>query len=237
MKIYFIPFNKKSLIIVGMIILVLIVIFMFLFFSLKSTSSFSHKPIYEVETAKDEIALTCNVVWGTEYVPDMLNILKNEDVKMTFYIGGKWAEENPDLLKKIYSQGHEIGNHGYDHKKPSETSDADNKSEITQAEKVIEDIIDTKTKLFAPPYGDIDERTAEIAENLGYKVIMWNIDTIDWKYKDPQVIHDRVFKNDLGGGIVLMHPTDGTVKALPSIIKDIKNQDINIVTVSELIEK
>lgn len=235
MKIYFIPFNKKLLMIIGIIILVLIVILMF--FSSRSIPSFSHKPIYEAETGRDEIALTCNVVWGTEYIPDILNILKNENVKMTFYIGGKWAEENPDLLKEIYSQGHEIGNHGYDHKKPSEISDADNKNEIIQAEKAIEDIIGTKTELFAPPYGDIDERTAEIAENLGYKVIMWNIDTIDWKYKDPQIIYDRVFKNDLEGGIVLMHPTDGTVKALPSIIKDIKNQNIDIVTVSELIKE
>ena len=65
---------------------------------------------------------------------------------------------------------------------------------------------------------------------------MWNIDTIDWKNKDPQVIYDRVLKKDLKGGIVLMHPTEGTVKALPSIIKDIKERNVNIVTISELIK-
>lgn len=238
MKIYFIPFNKKLIITIGIIIL--LAVLLFFLFSFKSISTFGYPPIYEGKTGKNEIALTCNVVWGTEYIPDILNVLKNENVKMTFYIGGKWAEENPELLKRIYQEGHEIGSHGYDHKKPTELSDENNKNEIVKAEQAIEKIIGVKPAFFAPPYGDIDERTSEIAESLGYKVIMWNIDTIDWKYKDnPQMIHDRVFNNEkkLDGGIVLMHPTDGTLKALPSIIKDIKQKEINMVTISELIKE
>ena len=65
---------------------------------------------------------------------------------------------------------------------------------------------------------------------------MWNKDTIDWRDQDPQVIYDRVFKSPLKGGIVLMHPTEGTVKALPAIIKDIKKQNVKIVKVSDLIK-
>ena len=238
MKIYFIPFDKKLFTTIGIIILVVIILFVL--FSFKSISTFGQAPIYEAQTGRDEIALTCNVVWGTEYIPSILDVLKNENVKMTFYIGGKWAEENPELLKRIYQEGHEIGNHGYDHQKPTKISDEDNKNEITKAEQVIEKTIGVKPTLFAPPYGDIDDRTTEIAENLEYKVVMWNIDTIDWKYKDnPQMIHDRIFnnENELEGGIVLMHPTDGTLKALPSIIKDVKAKGIDIVTVSELIKK
>ena len=231
MKIFFIPFNKKLLMIIGIIILVII-----LLFSISSKVLTAFKPIYQAETGRNEIALTCNVVWGTEYIPMMLDILKKEDVKMTFYIGGKWAEDNPEVLKEIYLAGHEIGNHGYDHKKHSKLTDIDNENEIINAEKAIEKIIDEKTTLFAPPYGDINERTVEIAEDLGYKVIMWNKDTIDWRDQDPQVIYDRVFKSPLKGGIVLMHPTEGTVKALPAIIKDIKKQNVKIVKVSDLIK-
>ena len=181
MKIFFIPFNKKLLMIIGIIILVII-----LLFSISSKVLTAFKPIYQAETGRDEIALTCNVVWGTEYIPMMLDILKKEDVKMTFYIGGKWAEDNPEVLKEIYLAGHEIGNHGYDHKKHSKLTDIDNENEIINAEKAIEKIIDEKTTLFAPPYGDINERTVEIAEDLGYKVIMWNKDTIDWRDQDPK---------------------------------------------------
>lgn len=232
MKIFFIPFNKKLLTILGIIILIII-----LFFSISSKILTTFKPIYQVESARDEIALTCNVVWGTEYIPMILDILKNEDTKMTFYIGGKWAEENPEELKKIHQGGHEIGNHGYDHKKHSKLNDIDNENEIINAEKAIEKIINEKTNLFAPPYGDINERTVEIAESLGYRVVMWNKDTIDWRDQDPQKIYDRVFKNKLQGGLVLMHPTDATVKALPAIIKDIKKQNVKLVKVSDLIKE
>lgn len=233
MKIYFIPFNKKLFIIIGVIILIVII------GSILSSKLFipTFKPIYEAETGRNEISLTCNVVWGTEYVPKLLDILKNENVKMTFYIGGKWAEDNPDLLNKIFLEGHEIGNHGYDHKKHSQLNDQENKKEIINAEKAIEKIVGVKTTLFAPPYGDINDKTTEIAEELGYKVVMWNIDTIDWRDQDPQIIYNRVFKNKLEGGIVLMHPTEGTVKALPSIIKDIKDKNIEIITISDLIKE
>jgi peptidoglycan/xylan/chitin deacetylase (PgdA/CDA1 family) len=233
MKIYFIPFNKKLFITLGIIIATIIIIL--IMFTQFNVSAF--KPIYEAETGRNEISLTCNVVWGTEYIPNLLDILKNENTKITFYIGGKWAEDNPDLLNRIFIEGHEIGNHGYDHKKHSQLNDLDNENEIINAEKVIEKVIGEKTTLFAPPYGDINDKTVEIAERLGYRVIMWNIDTIDWKDQDPQIIYDRVFKNKLNGGIVLMHPTEGTVKALPSIIKDIKNKNLDIVTVSDLIKE
>ncbi|MCR1898098.1 polysaccharide deacetylase family protein [Irregularibacter muris] len=236
MKMYFIPFNKKLFIIIGIIIVAILIISATLL-SPQSISIFNPKPIYEVETGRDEIALTCNVVWGTEFIPPMLDILKNENVKMTFYIGGKWAEDNPELLKRIFSEGHEIGNHGYDHKKHTQLNDTDNTNEIVNAEEAIYEVLGFKTNLFAPPYGDINEKTTEIAEKLGYKVIMWSIDTIDWKYKDPKVIYDRVFKQKLEGGIVLTHPTDGTVKALPSIIKTIKEKNVDLVTVSELIKE
>lgn len=214
----------------------IIILIFTVFFLLSKASQTTFKPIYEADTGRNEISLTCNVVWGTEYVPIMLDILKGEGVKMTFFIGGKWAEDNPELLKRIYQEGHEIGNHGYDHKKHSQLNDSDNTQEILDAENAIKDILGIKTTFFAPPYGDINDRTVELAESLGYKVIMWNIDTIDWKNKDPQVIYDRVLKKDLKGGIVLMHPTEGTVKALPSIIKDIKERNVNIVTISELIK-
>lgn len=237
MKIIFIPFNKKMIVFISSSIIILGLLLLLFFFNNNAITTFNPNPIYECDSGRPEIALTCNVVWGTEFIQPMLEILKEKNVKITFFIGGKWAEDNSELLKAMQSQGHQIGNHGYDHKKHSQLNDEENKKEILQAEKVINQTIDFKTNFFAPPYGDINDKTVEIAEKLGYRVIMWSIDTIDWKYKDANIIYDRVMKKDLEGQIVLMHPTQATVEALPKIIDGIKEKKVNLVTVSDLLNK
>ena len=75
-------------------------------------NAMSGNPIYKGSADKREVALTVNVVWGDEYIEPMLDILEKENVKATFFIGGKWAENSTELLMKIVNAGHEIGNHG-----------------------------------------------------------------------------------------------------------------------------
>jgi len=71
--------------------------------------------IYQGEESKQNIALECNVVWGTEYIEPMLDVLKEKNIHITFFIGGEWAKSNPDLMNRFAKEGHEIGNHGYSH--------------------------------------------------------------------------------------------------------------------------
>ncbi len=190
-------------------------------------------PIYKGNETEKKVAFACNVVWGNEYLPDILSELKKNDIKISFFFGGDWVNKNNELFMAIYNDGHEIGNHGYNHLKHTQINKDKNIDEILKTEKVIKEISGTKTELFAPPYGDLNKTVTEIAESLGYKVIMWSIDTIDWNTKDPNIVLDRVNKKIHNGAIILMHPTEVTVKALPAMIKGLKAKGYDIVKVSE----
>ncbi len=193
-------------------------------------------PIYQGSEERKEIALTINVYWGEEYLPQMLQILRENNVKATFNIGGMWAEKFPELLKKIADEGHEIGSHGYSHPHPDQLSKAGNLREMMRSEKIIEEITGQEIKLFAPPYGERGNTVLEAAEEAGYQFILWSVDTIDWQRPAPEVIIRRVVQKAHNGAIVLMHPTAPTVSALPTMIKELKANGYQLVTVSELIK-
>ncbi len=183
----------------------------------------------------NQLVFSCNVDWGEEVLPDMLKVFQDQNVKVTFFIRGRWAEKNPDLLKKMYEDGHEIQSHGYSHKLCSQNSVEAIKEEILKTEKVILDILGVKTNVFAPPSGDYDETTIELCRSLGYKMALWSSDTIDWRQgSTAAVIKDRVLKKRLNGAIVLMHPKEETVKALPELIEKIRAQKIEIVPLYRL---
>jgi probable sporulation protein (polysaccharide deacetylase family) len=195
------------------------------------------QPIYQAETDKKVMAFTCNVAWGNEYIPKMLEIFEENGVKITFFIEGRWAEKNPDLLRLIHSKGHEIGNHGYSHAHHSSLSFDENVDEIKKAEEIIKNIIGVKTELFAPPYGEYGKQTLKAVNALNYKLVMWSIDTIDWKKPGTKYIVDKVIKYAGNGKIVLMHPTEDTITALPTIIKNLHQKGYKITTVSDLISE
>ncbi|WP_031514438.1 polysaccharide deacetylase family protein [Desulfofalx alkaliphila] len=193
-------------------------------------------PIYQGDQGRKEIALTVNVYWGEEYLPQMLKIMEEEKVKATFFIGGMWAEKFPDLLKEIAQQGHDIGSHGYSHPHPDHLNKAGNLREIKRSEKIIKEIIGKDIKLFAPPYGERGNSVLAATEEAGYQLILWSIDTIDWQRPAPDTIVQRVISKAHNGAIVLMHPTAPTVRALPTIIKELKGRGYEFITVTELLE-
>lgn len=193
-------------------------------------------PIYQGSEKEKRIALACNVFWGEEYMPKMLDICKEENIKITFFAGGTWVEDFPDLLKKMDAAGHEIGSHGYSHPHPDQLSKSGNLRDMQQAEKLIYDTIQKKPKLYAPPYGEKGPAVLKAAEEQDYSFILWSIDTIDWQRPAPDVIVQRVVSKAHNGAIVLMHPTESTVKALPSIIKQLKSEGYEFVQVGQLIK-
>ena len=238
MKIIYIPFNKKILIYVAISVVLLIALLMLFFFNADSKGVFnlmSPQPIYKGDESMAKVAFACNVVWGTEYVPQMLDIFREKGIKISFFIGGEWANDNPELLRKMVSEGHELGNHGYYHKHHSQLNSDENRREISQTEDMIKELTGIKTDLFAPPYGEFNDATLEAAESLGYKTIMWSIDTIDWRREGAQVITNRVLKNPHNGAIILMHPVEDTVEALPIIIDELKDRGFEIGKVSDLL--
>jgi len=192
-------------------------------------------PYYQGTTNKKMVSLTFNVDWGEEYLPQLLQILKDENVKATFFVTGRWAEKQPNLVKQILKEGHDLGNHGHGHRHLKNMSNEEIAKEIGNGEMILQGISGQKPKLFAPAYGEIDERINRIAVQLGYEVIMWSLDTIDWQNPDMGTIVKRVVPRIHNDAIILMHPTKPTVEALPQIIKQLREEGYQMVPVSLLI--
>lgn len=201
-----------------------------------STSSAVSGVYYNGDKSSKNVSLMINVYWGTEYLDDMLSILKENDVQTTFFIGGTWAVLNEDMLKKIYEDGHEIANHGYHHKDHDKLDEQGNLNEISTTHTIIQELLGVEMNLFAPPSGAYDKLTVSCASSLGYKTIMWTRDTVDWRDKDAELIYSRAIKNACGGDLILMHPTEKTVEALPKIISWFKDNGFNLTTVSQTLE-
>lgn len=197
--------------------------------------SASAEPYRTGNTDAGKIAITCNVAWGQEFLPEMLQILEEKDVKITFNILGEWAEGYPDDLRSIAEAGHELGNHGYYHVNHSEIDDARIVREIEDTNARIKSITGITPTIFAPPSGDYNERSAQTAADTGMKVILWSIDTIDWRREGRQIILDRVFKDPKAGDIILMHPTEYTVQALAEMIDGLRQRGLEPCTVSEIL--
>ena len=188
--------------------------------------------IYNGNRDKNNISLMFNVYWGTEYLDGILEILNKHQVKTTFFVGGQWVEKEPEMLQKIISYGHEIGNHGYFHKDQEKLSYDQNYDEIKVNHDLVKSIANVNMNLFAPPSGSFNKATVESAMNLGYTTIMWSKDTIDWRDKDANLIYSRATTNGVGGDLILAHPTECTLKALPLILEYYKLNNLNPTTVT-----
>ncbi|MBP2631578.1 MAG: pdaA [Firmicutes bacterium] len=193
------------------------------------------EPIFHGNIDQNKVAFVCNVFWGEEFLPDMLKTLEDNNVHITFFIGGTWAKDNPDILKNIVEKGHEVANHSYNHPHPNTLSKDKNKEQILKAETIIQQITGVKTSLYAPPYGEYNDVVLNAAQELDYKTIMWSIDTIDWKRPPSEIVKSRVLKKIHNGAIVLMHPTEPTKKALPELLKELREKGYIVTTVSDVI--
>lgn len=228
--------NRRTMYILLIIIILLIAIPMIFLNQWKAEDVFKEEIFYQGIQDKKIVSFACNIDWGNEYIDEMLDIFKSNNIKITFFPTGRWAEKNKDLLNLIYKEGHEIGNHGYDHIDYSQLGLAENINQIEKADLIIKDIIKEKPKYFAPPSGAFNDNTIEAAKDLDYKVIMWSVDTIDWREDSVKdVIVERVVENIHKSAIVLMHPTEETNKALPEIIETLFKKGYNIGSISDIL--
>lgn len=193
----------------------------------------SENVFYKGNPDNKGVSLMFNVYWGTKETGEILDILAEKEVKATFFLGGSWADDNTAMINRIKDEGHEIGNHGYFHKDHTKLSREKNIEEIKLTGELIEKVSGYKVTLFAPPSGAYNRATVAVASELGYKVIMWSKDTIDWKDKDKDICYTRAVKNPAYGDMILMHPMEHTVKALPEIIDFYRQNEYNILTVSQ----
>lgn len=193
------------------------------------------EPLRTGDRDSGKIAIQCNVAWGEEYLPEMLAVLEEKGVTITFNILGQWAEVRPESLQLIASAGHELGNHGYHHKNYSELSAEEVKEEITTSADLIEELTGVRPAIFAPPSGDYDEECVRAAQELGNTVVLWSVDTIDWRRDGAQAILDRVFRDPQAGDMILMHPVKETAEVLGEIIDGLRERGLEPCRVSDVV--
>ena len=198
--------------------------------------------IYEGNQNSGSVSLMFNVYENTDNVKKIAEILDEYGYKTTFFVGGVWAAKNQDVLLQLGADGFEIGNHGYMHCDHAKLNLKQNEDEILVTQKLIDSALSSlpdyqNCKLFAPPSGSIGTKMFEACKKLDYKVIMWTRDTIDWRDKDADIIFERAIKDVKAGDLILMHPTDATVTALPRILSHLKSQNLKVDVVSKVIEK
>ncbi|MCD9023984.1 polysaccharide deacetylase family protein [Cohnella sp. NL03-T5] len=189
-----------------------------------------------------KVALTFDDVPDPRFTPKVLDVLRRKKVPATFFVVGTRSAKYPDIVRRIHREGHNVGNHSYNHPDFSKLPLSKVQEQIGRAEKVIEGIIGFKPRLVRPPYGEILPRQLEWAKKRGYTVVNWDVDSSDWR----QLSADRVFRNVIRtvkpGSIVLMHAgggkgqsLSGTVRALPRIIDWLREHDYEPVTLTELL--
>jgi peptidoglycan-N-acetylglucosamine deacetylase len=189
---------------------------------------------------KDKIiALTFDDGPWPKYTEQVLNILKENDVKGTFFVIGNNMKNLPSVGKRIVTDGHTIANHTWHHWYHRLSPNVAAK-EINDTEDIIYKVTGVRTNLFRPPGGVLGNGPAAYARSKKYSVIMWSADSNDYKRPAPSRLVGNVMRFSKPGGIVLMHDgggvRDSTVKALPDMIQKFKQQGYRFVTIPEMLE-
>lgn len=193
-------------------------------------------PIYRGNEHKPMAALMINVAWGTEHLQPMLDILDQENVRATFFLDGSWLAKHPYDARQLVERGHEIGNHAYHHPQMSRLTVHKMRQEIEETEQLIAETLGVNSRYFAPPSGDFNEQVVHTAAELGLFTVLWTADTVDWRpTTTPQMMVQRVRKKLGNGTLVLMHPTERTVQAMPEIIQIMKDRELKLGTVGEVL--
>ncbi len=169
--------------------------------------------------------------------PRLLDILKARDVKATFYVVGTNAKRYPEILRRIISEGHEIGNHTITHGDLKKMSEAQVRKELTESHQAILSATGVAPRTMRPPYGSITQaQKTWIRREFNYPSILWSVDPEDWKRPGSSVVASRLVSGAKPGGILLVHDIHApTIDAIPSAVDQLKQKGFQFVTVTQLI--
>lgn len=240
MKLYI--FDKKGIaVLLSCVIITLVAIGIMTKTGMQAVSTMSEQkklPIYSVETEKKQVAISFDAAWGDEQTHDLLRILKENDVKATFFLVGDWVDKYPDDVKDISDAGHDIGNHSDTHPHMTQMSTEEQIKQIESCNDKIKKITKKPVKLFRAPYGDYNNSVVESVQKCKMYCVQWDIDSLDWKDPAPSEMVDRIVPKLQNGSIILMHNgARNTPEALPMIIEAVKNSGYEFVPLSKLVCK
>lgn len=190
-----------------------------------------------------KVALTFDDGPDSVYTPQILDILRENKVKATFFLIGERAKLFPDVVKRMAKEGHIIGNHSMTHPNIIKLNDQQTAKEIKDCENIIKSLAGYRPALFRSPYGSLDPEKVRAIGKLKVKIIAWNVDSLDWKSLTAEQVKTNILENVREGSIILQHSSGsekenltGSVAALKDIIKTLKKEGYKFVTVPELLD-
>ncbi len=194
-------------------------------------------PVYAVEQSEPVIALTIDAAWEDDKTEFILETLKKYEVKATFFLCGVWVEAYPQHVKEIAADGHEIGNHSMTHPHMNKLSIDAIQKDVSDLDDRIEALTGKRSTRFRAPFGEYNDTVISTIRGMGYEVVQWNIDTIDWKPERPaDTILNGVIPRLGNGSIILCHNNGYQIKNyLPALIEQAMEKGYRFVTVSELL--
>ncbi|NOU77671.1 polysaccharide deacetylase family protein [Paenibacillus sp. LMG 31459] len=189
------------------------------------------------------IALTFDDVPDPRFTPQLLDVLHKYNVKATFFVVGSRAEKHPGLVARIIREGHAIGNHSYNHPEFGKLGMNEFRTQIIRTENIIQALAGYKPRLIRPPYGDISEQQLKWARAHGYKLVNWNVDSLDWRGLSKTQVRNNILSRAGKGAIILQHGgggrgsnLQGTIQALPEVISIMRKRGYSFVTVPQMFE-
>ena len=197
-------------------------------------------PIYCVETEEPKVSVSFDAAWGADDTDELLRILKENDVKATFFLCGYWVEKYSEEVKKIADAGHDLGNHSATHPHMSQLTSEQITEELQKCHLNVKELTGIEMDLFRPPFGEYDNEVIETATENGYYTIQWDIDSLDWKEQGAQAEINQVLNHKhLGNGSIILFHNDAkyTPQVLDTILKGLKGKGYEIVPVSQLIHR
>ena len=180
-----------------------------------------------------KIAITFDDGPHPYYTEQLLDGLKERNVKATFFVLGKHAEQYPELVKRMSDEGHLIGNHTYSHVQLNKRNSEAFKEELKKTSELIEELTGQEVQYVRPPYGTWDKK---FEEELNMFPVLWNIDPLDWSSSNVSGIVKKVTSKARENSIILMHDEyKTTVTAALQVIDELQKQGYEFVTVDELL--
>jgi peptidoglycan-N-acetylglucosamine deacetylase len=198
--------------------------------------------INEIHTSRRVVAITFDDGPNPVYTPQILDIFSAAKGKATFFMIGDQMRNNPEVVKQVADQGHEIGNHTFNHPKLSQLSMEDCLDEIEQTDKLVEEMTGRKPVVFRPPYLDYNQDTVSILQQKGYPMIgALNLEALDWEQPGVEYILEKSMDVVKNGSILIFHDGYGdrsqTIEAVQMLVSELISQDYQLVTVSELLKR
>lgn len=190
----------------------------------------------QVNITQPVLAMTFDDGPHPSLTPKLLDILKERNIKCTFFVIGKNAKMYPKIIQRMIAEGHEVANHTWTHCSLTSRSDAQIRSELQQSEDALVAAANYRPHLIRPPYGAINTRIKQFMfSEFGYSTIMWSVDPQDWRRPGVSVVTNRLVNGARPGSIMLAHDIHPpTIQAMPSMFDQLLAKGYQFVTVSQL---